>query len=317
MKSRFGYKRQEGDKMEYDDRRRYRRLKLLTTIGPTLFVAVAETVRFYYLRTMLPPASVSLVAIAVTLVGAAGFSSYVFDVIEKMENERRTYQDAMLALQERERLAREMHDGLAQTLAVINLKVYQAKTLLDGQRLDELRRELDDIRGAVNKSYSEVRQSLYDLRAGKRLEEGFWTAVRTLAKDFQEGAKVGVEVTPLPNDSVPWNDMASVQILRIIQESLANIRKHAEAKHVQIRAAYVDDVVELKVTDDGKGFVMGPEPLNHHFGLGIMQERAETFGGRVAIQSELGVGTVVTITCQIDGDKGGEVVGKSKNYVSG
>lgn len=69
--------------MDYDDRRRYRRLKLLTTIGPTLFVAVAETVRFYYLRRILPPASVSLVAVAVTLVGAAGFSSYVFDVIEK------------------------------------------------------------------------------------------------------------------------------------------------------------------------------------------------------------------------------------------
>ncbi|MCL4496142.1 MAG: sensor histidine kinase [Firmicutes bacterium] len=303
--------------MEYDDRRRYRRLKLLTTIGPTLFVAVAETVRFYYLRRMLPPASVSLVAIAVTLVGAAGFSSYVFDVIEKMENERRTFQNAMLALQERERLAREMHDGLAQTLAVINLKVYQAKTLLEGHRLDELRRELDDIRSAVNKSYSEVRQSLYDLRAGKRLEEGFWTAVRTLAMDFQEGTKVDVEVAPLPNDAVPWNEMASVQILRIIQESLANVRKHAEAKHVQITAAFLDEVVQLKVIDDGKGFVMGSGPLNHHFGLGIMQERAQTFGGRVSIQSEPGVGTVVTITCQVDGDKGGDVVGKSKSYVSG
>ncbi|OLZ09859.1 sensor histidine kinase [Sulfobacillus thermosulfidooxidans] len=303
--------------MDYDDRRRYRRLKLLTTIGPTLFVAVAETVRFYYLRRILPPASVSLVAVAVTLVGAAGFSSYVFDVIEKMENERREYQDAMLALQERERLAREMHDGLAQTLAVINLKVYQAKTLLDGMRLDELRKELDDIRCAVNKSYSEVRQSLYDLRAGKRLEEGFWTAVRTLANDFQEGTKVAVEVEALPNDGVPWNDMASVQILRIIQESLANVRKHAEAKHVKITAAIHDDIVELKVIDDGKGFVMGTTPPNHHFGLGIMQERAQTFGGRVSIHSQPGQGTVVTITYQIDGDKGGEVVGKGKNYVSG
>ncbi len=303
--------------MDYDDRRRYRRLKLLTTIGPTLFVAVAETVRFFYLRHILPPASVSMVAVVVTLVGAAGFSSYIFDVIEKMENERRAYQDAMLALQERERLAREMHDGLAQTLAVINLKVYQAKTLLDGNRWDELRKELDDIRAAVNKSYSEVRQSLYDLRAGKRLEEGFWTAVRTLANDFQEGARVSIEVKALPHDEVPWNDMASVQILRIIQESLANVRKHAEAQHVKIAAELRNDIVELKVIDDGKGFEMGTGPMNHHFGLGIMQERAQTFGGRVSIYSQLGQGTTVTITYQTDRDKGGEVGGKSKNYVSG
>lgn len=303
--------------MGYNDHRRYRRLKLLTTVGPTLFVAIAETVRFYYLRQILPPAGVSLVAVAVTLVGAAGFSSYVFGVIEKIERERRQYQDAMLSLQERERLAREMHDGLAQSLAVINLKVYQAKTLLEANRTDELKGELEDIRAAVNKSYSEVRQSLYDLRAGKRLDEGFWSAVRTLAADFGEGSQIAVDVEALPNDGVPWSDMASVQILRIIQESLANVRKHAEARHVDIRADMHGDVVQVTVQDDGKGFVVSKDHPAHHFGLGIMQERAQTFGGKVSIQSLPGQGTTVTISYQLDGDKGGEVGGKGKSNAGG
>ncbi len=303
--------------MEHDGQKRYRRLKLLTTVGPTLFVAIGETVSYYYLRLLLPPGDVSLVAVVVTLVGAAGFSTYVFDMIEKIENERREYQDAVLSLQERERLAREMHDGLAQSLAVINLKVYQAKTLLEDNKTDELKGELEDIRCAVNKSYSEVRQSLYDLRAGKRLEDGFWSAVRSLAKDFQDGTDTEVKVEALPNDGEPWSDMASVQILRIVQESLANIRKHAEAHHVTIRAELHHNLVEVSVQDDGKGFVVQGNHLVHHFGLGIMQERAQTFGGQVSISSGLGQGTTVTISYQVDGDKGGEVLGKGKNNVSG
>lgn len=300
-----------------DDRTRYGRLKILTTLGPTVFVAVAEIIRFYYLRRILPPASVSLVAIAVTLVGAAGFSSYVFGVVEKMETERRAYKDAVLALQERERLAREMHDGLAQNLAAINLKVHRAKGLLESRQLDLLAEELVSVQATVNLSYAEVRQSLYDLKVGQRLQEGFWSALKKQAQDFQKTTGILVQVDPLPDNQEPWTDIAAVQILRIIQESLANVRKHSGARQVLISARWQDSTVHLTVSDDGKGFRQDEhEDLSRHFGLSIMQERAESVGGEVHIKSEIGRGTHVTIVVPLDG-KGGEHSGKGKTNIGG
>ncbi len=304
--------------MNFDDRRRYRRLKILTTVGPTVFVAVAETFRFYYLRLVLPPATVSLVAVAVTLVGAAAFSTYVFDVVEKMENERQEYKDAMLALQERERLAREMHDGLAQNLAAINLNVHRAKKLLEAEDFSELGEELGHIQAAVNLSYTEVRQSLYDLKASQSLQQGFWKTLRKQAVDFERSTGVPVVLEPLPEEREPWTDAAAVQILRIVQESLANVRKHAGARMVTVRATREDNQVKISIIDDGKGFVPIPAgEVGHHFGLSIMEERAESVGGHVAVHSQPGVGTTVTITLALDGQRGGDNVGKSKTYVGG
>ncbi|MBX5467438.1 MAG: sensor histidine kinase [Firmicutes bacterium] len=282
------------------ERRRYGRLKWLTTAGPTAFVTVAEVVRFVFLRRWLPPAEVSLVAILVTLVGAAAFSSFVFGIVERMERERTAYKEAMLALKERERLAREMHDGLAQNLAAINLKVHRLSHLLAQRDLEAMAEELVAVQAAVNLSYTEVRQSLYDLKAGQRLAEGFWTALEKQAEEFHRQTGVAVRVEPLPDRQEPWNEMAAVQMLRIVQECLANVRRHAEAHQVRIWGTIQNGEFRLTVADDGKGFEPGQErDRGHHFGLSIMQERAESVGGRVVVQSTVGKGTEVTVVIPI------------------
>ncbi|MCL6563227.1 MAG: sensor histidine kinase [Firmicutes bacterium] len=283
-----------------DERRRYGRLKWLTTVGPTAFVTVAELVRFVYLRRVLPPAEVSLVAILVTLVGAAVFSSFVFGIVERMEKERTAYKDAMLALKERERLAREMHDGLAQNLAAINLKVHRLNKLLHDQDYAAIADELVAIQAAVNLSYTEVRQSLYDLKAGQRLAEGFWTALEKQAEEFSRQTGIAVRVEPLPDRQEPWNELAAVQMLRIVQESLANVRRHSEAHQVRIYGRLEGGEFRLSVVDDGKGFdpTQGLD-RGHHYGLSIMQERAESVGGRVVVQSQVGKGTEVTVAIPI------------------
>ncbi|CAB1128333.1 Nitrate/nitrite sensor protein [Candidatus Hydrogenisulfobacillus filiaventi] len=301
---------------EKRERQRYRRLKVITTVGPTLFVAVAETIRYFYLRLVLPPASVSLVAVLVTLVGAAAFSSYVFSEVERIEQERAAYKDAMMALRERERLAREMHDGLAQNLAAINLKVHHLRKLVDAGKLDQAREELPGVQSAVYQSYMEVRQSLYDLNASKRLTEGFWATLKKQAADFSKQTGVLVRVEPLADNQEPWNELTSVQILRIIQEALTNVRKHAQASQVLIEATWQDQEVAIRVADDGRGCSLkeGPDRA-YHFGLGIMQERAQSVGGRVEFDSKPGRGTVVTIRLPLG--KGGDRGGKSKIVASG
>jgi two-component system sensor histidine kinase DegS len=269
-------------------------------VGPTAFVTVAELVRFVYLRRVLPPAEVSLVAILVTLVGAAVFSSFVFGIVERMEKERTAYKDAMLALKERERLAREMHDGLAQNLAAINLKVHRLNKLLHDQEYAAIADELVAIQAAVNLSYTEVRQSLYDLKAGQRLAEGFWSALEKQAEEFSRQTGIAVRVEPLPDRQEPWNELAAVQMLRIVQESLANVRRHSEAHQVRIFGRLEGGEFRLSVVDDGKGFDLNQGlDRGHHYGLSIMQERAESVGGRVVVQSQVGKGTEVTVAIPI------------------
>ena len=140
-----------------DDRSRYLWLKLLTILGPTLFVAGGEWVRLAYLRYHFAPPVVSGIAVATTLVGAVVFSWYVFRAMERLETERRTYKEALLSLKERERIAREMHDGVAQNLAVLKMESYKLREMLgDG----EARSELETMDKLINQTYLEVRQTL-------------------------------------------------------------------------------------------------------------------------------------------------------------
>lgn len=289
--------------MEGEGRVHYGRLKCLTTVGPTVFVAVAEIIRYVFLRRVLPDATVSLVAVLVTLVGAAAFSSYVFDIVERMEREREAYKDAMLALRERNRLAREMHDGLAQNLAAINLKVFQLKDQLARGDHAAMEAELLAIQSAVNLSYSEVRHSLYDLKAAQRLEEGFWPTLARQVEEFQRQTSIEVRLEPLPDHQEPWNEMAAVQLLRIVQECLANVRKHAKARQVLISAQWHGPELELAVADDGVGFDPHTLEGSDRYGLSIMQERAETVGARVHLDSAPGKGTRVSIVLTPHGER--------------
>lgn len=304
-----------------EDRGRYRRLQWITIVSPTVFVAVAETIRYLFLRRLLSPGDVSLVAVLITFVGAVIFSTYVFSEVERLEQQRRAFKDAMMALRERERLAREMHDGLAQNLAAINLKVHRAQRLLETERWEAIADELTEIQSAVHLSYGEVRQSLYDLKASKGVvgvdREGFWQTLLRQAQDFSEHTGIPTRIDPLPDQQEPWNELVSVEILRIIQESLANVRKHSEATAVKIDAVWHKGAVLLCIRDDGRGFEpSGAARLRHHFGLSVMKERAESVGGRLSIDSSPGRGTTVSIEIPISG-RGGNPGGKSKAVAGG
>lgn len=303
--------------MEEHDQARFRRLQLLTIIGPVIFVVVAEAVRYFYLRHVMSAAGVSLVAVLVTLVAAGIFSTYVFSVLWNMERERNAYKEAALALAERERIAREMHDGLAQDLAALNLKLYRLRDLATAGDLGATQAEVGEALQLLSHSYGEIRQTLYDLRAGHHLEEGFWHALAKQLEDFQRHTGITV-VGPsgvVDPDEDPWDAAASVQILRIVQEVLANVRKHADATRLQVTVAESKGRVVLTIADDGRGF--DPEAVRdgRHFGLTVMQERAELAGAEMTIRAQPGEGTRVSIAMRQR--EGGESHRKGKAFVGG
>jgi signal transduction histidine kinase len=281
-----------------EDRRRYVWLKILTILGPTIFVAVAEYIREMYLREHFPPYVVSIIVIAATLVAAIVFSWYMFRALESMETERRTYKEALLSLKERERLAREMHDGLSQNLAVLKMEAYKLRSLCQDD--DRLTEEMETIDKLINQTYLEVRQTLYDLRATRRLDEGFWPIIARQVSEFERQTGIRVSLTQLAPAEEPWSELASVQILRIIQEALSNVRKHAAATTVDFQCVRHHDRVEFVVRDNGQGFDETAAPSRDHYGLLVMQERAESVGGKVDIQSSVGEGTTVTLVIPIE-----------------
>jgi signal transduction histidine kinase len=282
-----------------DRRQRYSRLRVLTIAGPVVFVALGEVFRDLFLRRFFPYWMVSGIAVAMTLLAAVLFSWYMFRTIEMIESERRRAEEALSSLQERERIAREMHDGMAQNLSVLKFETYRLRELAqDDPRLWE---ELETIDKLINQTYLEVRQTLYDLRAGRWLDEGFWPTVQRQVAEFERQTGISVVVRPMESLNEPWNQLASVQILRIIQEALSNVRRHSGATKVHISCGRYERMVVFTIEDDGQGFEATPDTVGaHHYGLAVMRERADTIGAQFSLDSTPGNGTTIQLRIPLE-----------------
>jgi nitrate/nitrite-specific signal transduction histidine kinase len=198
---------------------------------------------------------------------------------------------SLAAVQEREWLAREMHDGLAQTLGVLHLKLTQAQRAA-GREPEAAGDPLEEATRLVDQAYAEVRQSLFGLRTAPTL--GLVPALRRYVRDFslQTGISVAIDVQ---EESLHLSPKAEVQLVRIVQEALANVRKHARTGTASLRLARQRGTVQVTVEDGGCGFDWSPRarPALQQYGLQVMRERAQSVGGTLTIESRPGEGTRV------------------------
>jgi signal transduction histidine kinase len=196
---------------------------------------------------------------------------------------------------ERHRIAREIHDGVAQNLAHLMLRLELVQRLVpeDPARAQA---EAEGARRVLLASLNDLRQSIAALAPAQLDELGFAGAVQALLDDIATNtADLTVTFTGCPEEDIPPELRAPA--FRVVQEALANIRKHARARHAAI-AVTVEDGRTLRVTvrDDGQGFDADPAgPAYGHFGLRGMRERAEEFGGAITITSAPGQGTTVSL----------------------
>lgn len=212
-------------------------------------------------------------------------------------NERLTALSAenarLQVLEERARVAREMHDTVAQGLTgiVTQLEVAEELTTPD----DPVRGRIATARRLARDSLVEVRRSIEALRPGPlrdaRLGEAVERAVATWREEHGVPATCTVTgaARPLPAET-------EVAVLRAAQEALANAGKHARAGRVDVTLSYMEDVVVLDVLDDGAGFT----PSVRGFGLTAMEERVALLGGTVTVESAPGTGTAVNVTVPVE-----------------
>lgn len=198
------------------------------------------------------------------------------------------------ALQERERLAREIHDTLSQGFTSIVMHLEAAEQALP-EDLPTLRRHLDRARQTARDSLGQAREVVQDLRPDLLTEQSLPQAIERVSARWSEEHNILVTTTVTGNVA-PLPPGMDVTLLRATQEALANVRKHAEATAVAVTLSYMGDVVVLDVQDDGAGLDNGsPSPFSGGFGLKAMRERVEQLGGTLLVESEPGEGTTLVI----------------------
>lgn len=198
-------------------------------------------------------------------------------------------------LEERDRLAREMHDSLGQVLGFVNLKAKVASDLIGRGHPAVAAEELEQMRTAVQEAYQEVRQAILSLRTTPQ-GEGLLASLREYVQRLREQS--GLDIRVEAPDHLRFPPAVEAQVIRIVQEALTNVRKHAQAKTVTVRfATEPPDGTVVTITDDGRGFNLSDVEAGRgtRFGLLTMRERAETVGGTLAVQTAPGLGTTVRL----------------------
>jgi signal transduction histidine kinase len=234
-----------------------------------------------------------------------GYLIMLRDTTEHEEAEARLLELrwAQAALHERELLAQELHDSLSQNLAFLNLQAQTAQLYLQTHQVEEAGTSLDRLAAVAREMQGDTRTLIGDLLSVRMPTEGFCSALRQIAARFEEqtGLSVSLEILGEAEDACDASALApavALQLLRIVQEALANVRKHAgHHSHTDMRLSAEDGQILLTVSDDGAGFepTAPAERSRGHYGLQIMRRRAAQVGGQIDITSAPGQGTRIVM----------------------
>jgi PAS domain S-box-containing protein len=205
---------------------------------------------------------------------------------------------ALAMLQERERLARDLHDTLGQVLGYASMQVDAAAKLSREGQGEAAAAQLDRLGGMIREAHAEMREFIMNLRTAPALQGTFFAAVQQYLEGFTGNYDIQTDLTIGPSwNGATFSPDMQMQIFRIVQEALTNARKHSKAHHVQVKFEAEDGRIFVIIRDDGHGFSPNNLTTVHgqHFGLQFMQERAGQLGGTLQIQTAPGKGTEVVL----------------------
>ncbi|WP_162872957.1 sensor histidine kinase [Austwickia chelonae] len=199
-------------------------------------------------------------------------------------------------LAERDRIAREMHDSLAQVLGVTHLRLQVLLTRNDVHETRQVSEELHSLADLCHDAYRDVRESILGLRESPRADQGLIDSLRIYVTKYSRQSCIDTRL----ENHVPADPRLSphceVQVIRVVQEALTNVRKHSGATTAVVRITETPENVMFEIEDDGRGF----DPRHviseaESFGLRSMQERCEAAGGQLTIKAAPGQGTRVAL----------------------
>ncbi len=203
----------------------------------------------------------------------------------------------LVALEERDRLARELHDHLAQGLGYLKVKASITEELLSNRKIEQSLESLLELKKVTQTLYTDVREEIFNLRTAVPERMDFFATLQEYLANYQ--THYGLNANILVERECPSEFAPEVagQLLRIIQEALTNVRRHSNAGKVLIHCMSGGEQVCISIEDDGQGFYPTRVSTDEgqRYGLQIMRERAESVGGSLELDSQPGEGTRVVV----------------------
>jgi signal transduction histidine kinase len=205
-----------------------------------------------------------------------------------------TQRTVELLEEERKRLARDIHDGPAQSLTNVTMRLEIVQRLVENAQTAAAGKELERVQTLLRSTINDMRRMVFDLRP-TLLENGITEAIQRYSQRFAQNTGLQVDVT------VSWEvpDLGrttEVAVFRVCQEALNNTYRHAGATVVSIDLSENDAVYRITIRDNGRGFESNHQSVSR-FGLQGMNERMELVGGTMTVASEFGEGT--TVVCEL------------------
>lgn len=256
------------------------------------------------LTMSLIPQALTMSLIQTIIFVVVGFS--INYLISRIRNQQQSLEAANISLthyastleqlatsRERNRLSRELHDTLAHTLSGLAVQLETVKAYFDiNPKTSQI--GLEKALASVHSGLEETRRALKALRASPLDEWGLAKATADMAEDLTSHARLALNLS-IPNKMPVLSPDVEQCIYRIAQEAITNAINHACAKQLEVRLEFLEGTVVLNVIDDGVGFDTANVGGGNHFGLSVMQERAQINGGKLNITSQPGAGTTIRL----------------------
>ncbi|MGH2532062.1 MAG: sensor histidine kinase [Thermomicrobiales bacterium] len=278
--------------------------KWLMVFIPPVTVTVGHALRGHTPAHPMGTLAETVLVTFLALVLAYIFVETLFRVLRRFQAEALAREQDILTMnavmRERERLSRELHDGAAQLVAHLLLRLDTIKELMAADRPREAAAELERLHGVADEIYEDIGESITGLRTNLA-ERGLIRALQDYVDQIEERHQILVSLrSDDAADQLP--PLAAFQLFRLIQEALTNVRKHAGAREATVTlTADGPDQLRVVVADDGQGFTPGSQRNGEARSLGLtsMRERVEALGGTFHVESQPGSGTRVTATIPI------------------
>jgi signal transduction histidine kinase len=260
---------------------RYQHVKWLILLIPTILVGAWEYFRHKFLLPWLSMEAGNWMTPVIVFLVTITLLRSLFRIYDAMQEDLKRERAEKAVLQERERIARELHDGIAQTLFLMSIQLRELKQKFPDSSWNELERNL-------RLTHDNVRQSIFNLKSGQTDPSSSWKEhVLRWVREFETdtGIRTAADIRLEESRLLPRE---KAELFACIQEALTNVRKHSGARKAEVNLSPTTTGWVLRVTDDGKGISGDPFAMPDRFGLRIMRERAGQLGASLELARHQG-----------------------------
>ncbi|WP_378953672.1 sensor histidine kinase [Pelosinus sp. sgz500959] len=270
------------------------KMKWLSALFPALFIGIFEFVRHEFLHYISMDWGNLLVAVVAGILFLFYFHG-IFAMLENLYDKLQKEKEDTAVLQERDRIAREIHDSVSQALFFMNVKVLEIETALTQKR--EPMAAVQELHEAIKLTDADIRQHIFALQKVTEENINLISKVQEHLDQFQKKHDIVVNLRIKGNISSKFDNQVKSKLLRILQELLLNIRKHAAATQVNVSLLEDTHQCSMAVTDNGKGFDVEKVLIKKtSFGLKNLKNDVRIIGATLDLKSSPGEGTTVVIS---------------------